>query len=103
MCCAGCLIIGPFSLITTAVSAELGQHESLKGSSKAIATVTAIIDGFGSIGELTLCVYYVLFTVHFITKGKYVDVSTSQILVLSVRKSCKCCNTYKLLRIKYNP
>merc|ERR1719400_1063802 len=48
--CLGCLIIGPFSLITTAVSAELGQHESLKGSSKAIATVTAIIDGFGSIG-----------------------------------------------------
>ena len=53
---SGCLIIGPFSLITTAVSAELGQHESLKGSSKAIATVTAIIDGFGSIGELTLIV-----------------------------------------------
>jgi len=46
----GTLIIGPFSLITTAVSSELGQHESLKGSSKAIATVTAIIDGFGSIG-----------------------------------------------------
>lgn len=45
------LIIGPFSLITTAVSAELGEHESLKGSSKAIATVTAIIDGFGSIGK----------------------------------------------------
>ena len=58
MCCSGCLIIGPFSLITTAVSAELGQHESLKGSSKAIATVTAIIDGFGSIGELILCCLY---------------------------------------------
>jgi len=46
----GFLINGPFSLITTAVSAELGQHESLKGSSKALATVTAIIDGTGSIG-----------------------------------------------------
>jgi len=46
----GMLINGPFSLITTAVSAELGQHESLKGSSKALATVTAIIDGTGSIG-----------------------------------------------------
>ena len=67
----GILISGPFSLITTAVSAELGQHESLKGSSKATATVTniflvtylfilfmfssyfqvtAIIDGCGSIG-----------------------------------------------------
>jgi len=46
----GMLINGPFSLITTAVSAELGQHESLKGSSKALATVSAIIDGTGSIG-----------------------------------------------------
>ena len=46
----GILIIGPFSLITTAVSAELGSHKSLKGSNKAIATVTAIIDGFASIG-----------------------------------------------------
>ena len=50
--CSGCVIIGPFSLVTTAVSAELGHHESLKGSSKAIATVTAIIDGFGSVGKL---------------------------------------------------
>ena len=46
----GGLINGPFSLITTAVSAELGQHKSLKGSSKALATVTAIIDGTGSFG-----------------------------------------------------
>ena len=28
----------------------LGQHPSLRGSSKALATVTAIIDGTGSIG-----------------------------------------------------
>jgi OPA family glycerol-3-phosphate transporter-like MFS transporter 1/2 len=48
--CLGMLINGPFSLITTAVSAELGQHQSLKGSGKALATVTAIIDGTGSIG-----------------------------------------------------
>ena len=49
---SGVLINGPFSLITTAVSAELGQHESLRGSSKATATVTAIIDGSGSIGNI---------------------------------------------------
>lgn len=37
-------------MITTAVSAELGTHSSLGNNSKALATVTAIIDGTGSIG-----------------------------------------------------
>ena len=46
----GMLVNGPYALITTAVSAELGTHKSLKGSSKALATVTAIIDGTGSLG-----------------------------------------------------
>nr|CAH7766966.1 unnamed protein product [Callosobruchus chinensis] len=46
----GILVNGPYSLITTAVSAELGTHHSLEGNAKALATVTAIIDGTGSIG-----------------------------------------------------
>lgn len=46
----GILVNGPYALITTAVSAELGTHSSLEGNSKALATVTAIIDGTGSIG-----------------------------------------------------
>ncbi|KAK7021123.1 hypothetical protein SK128_027003 [Halocaridina rubra] len=46
----GILVNGPYSLITTAVSADLGTHESLKGNAKAMATVTAVIDGTGSIG-----------------------------------------------------
>jgi len=46
----GFVVNGPYSLITTAVSAELGTHESLKGNAKALATVTALIDGTGSIG-----------------------------------------------------
>lgn len=41
---------GPYSLITTAVSADLGTHSSLNGNSRALATVTAIIDGTGSVG-----------------------------------------------------
>ncbi|KAI5062433.1 hypothetical protein GOP47_0022972 [Adiantum capillus-veneris] len=41
----GMLVNGPYALITTAVSADLGTHKSLKGNSKALATVTAIIDG----------------------------------------------------------
>lgn len=47
---AGLLINGPYALITTAVSAELGTHPTVTGSAKALATVTAIIDGTGSIG-----------------------------------------------------
>ncbi|KAK0176745.1 hypothetical protein PV328_000852 [Microctonus aethiopoides] len=46
----GALVNGPYSLITTAVSAELGTHPSLGDDAKALATVTAIIDGTGSIG-----------------------------------------------------
>lgn len=47
----GILVNGPYALITTAVSAELGTHSSLEGNAKALATVTAIIDGTGSIGK----------------------------------------------------
>ncbi|XP_043271416.1 glucose-6-phosphate exchanger SLC37A2 isoform X2 [Venturia canescens] len=47
---SGVLINGPYALITTVVSAELGTHPSLGDDSKALATVTAIIDGTGSIG-----------------------------------------------------
>ncbi|MGH0191289.1 UNVERIFIED_CONTAM: hypothetical protein FKN15_062596 [Acipenser sinensis] len=47
--CGG-LVNGPYALITTAVAADLGTHESLRGNSKALSTVTAIIDGTGSIG-----------------------------------------------------
>ncbi|PWA14610.1 hypothetical protein CCH79_00017617, partial [Gambusia affinis] len=46
--CGG-LVNGPYALITTAVSADLGTHESLRGNSRALSTVTAIIDGTGSI------------------------------------------------------
>ncbi|XP_066582722.1 glucose-6-phosphate exchanger SLC37A2 isoform X2 [Prorops nasuta] len=46
----GIFVNGPYALITTAVSAELGTHPSLEENSKALATVTAIIDGTGSIG-----------------------------------------------------
>lgn len=49
----GLLVNGPYALITTAVSAELGTHHSLEGNSKALATVTAIIDGTGSMGKQT--------------------------------------------------
>lgn len=46
----GIVVNGPYALITTSVSTELGTHSSLDGNAKALATVTAIIDGTGSIG-----------------------------------------------------
>lgn len=50
MLITGMLVNGPYALITTAVSADLGTHSSLRGNSRALATVTAIIDGTGSAG-----------------------------------------------------
>ena len=50
MMVTGLFVNGPYALITTAVSADLGTHSSLKGDSRALATVTAIIDGTGSVG-----------------------------------------------------
>ncbi|KAJ0239769.1 putative glycerol-3-phosphate transporter 2 [Hirschfeldia incana] len=47
---SGVFVNGPFALITTAVSADLGTHKSLKGNARALATVSAIIDGTGSVG-----------------------------------------------------
>ncbi|GKV25728.1 hypothetical protein SLEP1_g35123 [Rubroshorea leprosula] len=47
---SGFLVNGPYALITTAVAADLGTQDLIKGNSRALATVTAIIDGTGSVG-----------------------------------------------------
>lgn len=47
---SGLLVNGPYSLITTAVATDLGTQNLIKGNSRALATVTAIIDGTGSVG-----------------------------------------------------
>ncbi|ETV79474.1 hypothetical protein, variant [Aphanomyces astaci] len=46
----GILMGGPEMLITTTISADLGTHASLAKNAQALATVTGIIDGTGSIG-----------------------------------------------------
>ncbi|CAN1754804.1 Putative glycerol-3-phosphate transporter 1, partial [Linum perenne] len=38
------------NIILMLLTADLGTHSSLKGNSRALATVTAIIDGTGSVG-----------------------------------------------------
>ena len=49
---SGYLVNGPYSLITTAVATDLGSRTSVSGgqNSRALATVSAIIDGTGSVG-----------------------------------------------------
>ncbi|KAK1413997.1 hypothetical protein QVD17_29734 [Tagetes erecta] len=47
---SGLLVNGPYALITTAVAADLGTQTAIKGNSRALATVSAIIDGTGSVG-----------------------------------------------------
>ncbi|KAL2527052.1 putative glycerol-3-phosphate transporter 1 [Abeliophyllum distichum] len=42
MLITGMFVNGPYALITTAVSADLGTHSSLRGNSRALATVTLL-------------------------------------------------------------
>ncbi|KFM60302.1 Sugar phosphate exchanger 3, partial [Stegodyphus mimosarum] len=50
MTLTGTVIGGVSSLISTAVSADLGRHTELANSKEALSTVTGIIDGTGSVG-----------------------------------------------------
>jgi len=46
----GLLVGGPANLISSAISADLGKHESLKASQQAMSSVAGIIDGTASLG-----------------------------------------------------
>nr|XP_039328841.1 sugar phosphate exchanger 3 isoform X2 [Saimiri boliviensis boliviensis] len=50
MTVTGFFIGGPSNMISSAISADLGRQELIQGSSEALATVTGIVDGSGSIG-----------------------------------------------------
>ncbi|KAM0935516.1 putative ABC-type glycerol 3-phosphate transporter [Dioscorea sansibarensis] len=50
MIVTGFFVNGPCAFISTAVSADLVTHNALQGNRRALATVTAIIGGTGSIG-----------------------------------------------------
>ncbi|OBS78840.1 hypothetical protein A6R68_18772 [Neotoma lepida] len=50
MTITGFFIGGPSNMISSAISADLGRQELIQGSSEALATVTGIVDGTGSIG-----------------------------------------------------
>ncbi|KAF4322493.1 hypothetical protein BBO99_00002653 [Phytophthora kernoviae] len=67
---SGFMLGGPANLISTAISADLGTHESIRGNAEALSTVTGIIDGTGSIGA-ALVQYLVgyLASCHYEPKG----------------------------------
>uniref|UniRef100_A0A915CKM4 Major facilitator superfamily (MFS) profile domain-containing protein n=2 Tax=Parascaris univalens TaxID=6257 RepID=A0A915CKM4_PARUN len=50
MVVTGFFVGGPANLISSAVSADLGRVEQVRGSAEALSTVTGIIDGTGSVG-----------------------------------------------------
>ena len=50
MTLTGLMIGGPANLISSAISADLGKQDTLRGNDAALATVTGIIDGTGSVG-----------------------------------------------------
>ena len=60
----GCLVGGPNNIITSAVAADLADDPSIKGNSRALGTVTGIINGSGSItaafGQLAIPVLFEL-------------------------------------------
>lgn len=65
----GFWIQGVYALITTAVSADLGTSDSLKGNAHALAMVTAIIDGTGSLGAAFSGTGTAVLKTHFINNG----------------------------------
>ena len=50
MTLTGLMIGGPANLISSAISADLGKQDILRGNEAALATVTGIVDGTGSVG-----------------------------------------------------
>jgi sugar phosphate permease len=64
----GCLVGGPNNIITSAVAADLADAPSIKGNSRALGTVTGIINGSGSItaafGQLAIPVLFDLGKAH---------------------------------------
>ena len=50
MTLTGLMIGGPANLISSAISADLGKQDIIRGNEAALATVTGIVDGTGSVG-----------------------------------------------------
>ena len=50
MTITGFFVGGAANIISAAITADLGQQDALQGNNEALATVTGIVDGTGSVG-----------------------------------------------------
>ena len=50
MTIVGFFVGGASNIIAGTISADLGRQEAIQGNSEALATVTGIVDGTGSVG-----------------------------------------------------
>jgi len=97
----GFLVNGPYALITTAVSADLGTHHSLEGNAKALATVSAIIDGTGSIG-LYFTQFPVVLHSYFLYWICNVNVAVeSKSMSTDFHKSYQCLHTHTQIQSRF--
>ncbi|XP_035673147.1 sugar phosphate exchanger 3-like [Branchiostoma floridae] len=105
---SGFFIGGPANLISSAISADLGRQDLIKGNSEALSTVIGIVDGTGSVGASVGQI-----VVPLLHKQQHLDwqwvfyffmlmtlMSTVCILPLLVRevRSMKCFRSYQLRR-----
>ena len=54
MTSVGLFIGGASNIIAGTISADLGRQDAIQGNSEALATITGIVDGTGSIGSTVL-------------------------------------------------
>jgi hypothetical protein len=95
----GILITGPYSLITSSVSVSLGEHPALGKDASAMATVSAIIDGFGSLGSINSGILITLISrigAGSTDGGKSVENWTAVFILLMI---CACASSLFLIRI----
>jgi OPA family glycerol-3-phosphate transporter-like MFS transporter 3 len=67
----GFFITGPANIMGSSAAADLGQHPSIEGNGRALATVTGIIDGMGSIGAALAQALIPLISVQFGWQGVF--------------------------------
>ena len=65
MTIVGLFIGGASNIIAGTISADLGRQDAIQGNSEALATVTGIVDGTGSIGAALGQIFVPLIQSHF--------------------------------------
>lgn len=83
---SGILSGGPANMVSSAISADLGQQGPIAGNSQALGTVTGIIDGTGSVGA-ALGQYFVTFIQTRVEKQRGADASWDAVFYMLMAMS----------------